>query len=871
MTTRETMRGFLTSPAGPAAGSVPARGRRVFGLGRSPWRALAILLLALTVALPAPAATKVKDLPLRYRTWLEEVEIILRKEERKAFLELEKDYQRDAFIREFWRSRDPYPETAKNEFEDRWLEQRAEAYARFKDLSDDRTRIWMLHGEPDLTKKTDCLGVLWPLDIWLYHKRGRLPDRFHIIFYQPFGGGPFKRWTPRDGYHALIQRGSSTGSLVSDNRDELFRLVEAKCHVEWQIILGAVTMTEAQEATGGNIVVEYAPKVRDTEWLDTFNSYSTDLDAGKDGELHELTAELGFGFPEAQGQRTLVQAVVTVAPQTAQTAQMMAGTALYSFLVTGEILRQDELFDSFRYQFDLPAEEAADGRLPLVFERLLRPGEYRWIVKIEDQNGGGQARYEEAVTVPKVEGPPPDDPAVTAALDAAAGSLADDAPRVEIVPPEGDVLTGNVRLEATVSGAGVRKVRFEMDGKAVLTKTRPPYSVELLLGDVPRTHEVAAIGLDNAGHEVARDEILLNGGTQRFAVRLVDPKPGSEHSVTLTAVAEVQVPDGRSLEKVELYLDEQRVATLYQPPYRQPMKLAPGAPLQVVRAVATLTDGTTTEATALINAPGYTEDVEVRMVELYAAVLDRAGRPVLDLGRDDFRVEDGGQPQNLARFERVSDLPIHSVLLIDTSASMAESLPQAQRAAIGFLEAILTPKDRAAVITFSDRPLLAAPFTNDLDTLAGALAGLRAERGTGLYDSIVYALQYLKGIRGQRALLLLTDGSDRASRFSWGETLEFAQRSGVTIYPVGLGIGALNLDSRLRLDRLAGQTGGRSFFIETAEELDGVYAQIQDELRARYLLAYQPQAAQRGGDFRPIDVKVDRPGLTVETIKGYYP
>ncbi len=841
--------------------------------GRRLLPAILVALLVVSAGSNLSAATKVKKLPLRYRTWIEEVELILRKEERKAFLALDKDYQRDAFIRQFWASRDPYPETVKNEFKVTWESRRADAVELFGDLTDERSRVMMLHGDPDLRRQTDCLGLTWPLDIWLYASRDRLPERFHIIFYQPFGGGPFRRWTPSDGFNVLQSRGRSTAHIIDENRSAFVEAVKKKCTADWNLVLGAVIMTEAQESTGGNIVVEYAPPVRDTEWLDSFLSFSTDLDAtDQDGEaVGTLAAEFDFGFPAAQGQRTLVQGVVRVRAASATAAELLTGKPLYSFLLTGEVLRGGELFDTFRYQFDLPVAEVAGTAVPLVFERLLRPGDYRLILKLEDQNSGAQMRREQELAVPAVEHRAQSDPAVEETLQEAREELSSAQPHIEIVQPEGDVLTGGLRLEAEASGEGIRKVRFSMDGKELLTKTRPPYSVDLLLGDLPRTHQVTVVALDVKGYEIARDQVTLNGGTQRFSVRLVEPKPGSQHTGSLTAIAEVQVPDGRTLEKVELFLDDRRVATLFQPPFRQPMRLASGGGTQVVRAVAHLSDATSTESTALINAPGYTEGVEVRMVELYAAVLDRAGRPVLDLKRDEFSVRDGGAEQNLLRFDRVANLPIHAVLLLDTSASMAKSLPQAQRAAVDFLEETLTPRDRAAVITFSDRPLLVAKFTNDLDTLAGALAGLRAERGTGLYDSVVYGLQYLKGIRGQRTLLLLTDGSDRASSFTWRETLEFSRRSGVTVYSIGLGIRKVNLEARGRLDKLAEETGGRSFFIDEAEDLVGVYAQIQEELRARYLLAYQPPNIEAGGDFRPIEVDVSRPGLKIETIKGYYP
>jgi VWFA-related protein len=259
------------------------------------------------------------------------------------------------------------------------------------------------------------------------------------------------------------------------------------------------------------------------------------------------------------------------------------------------------------------------------------------------------------------------------------------------------------------------------------------------------------------------------------------------------------------------------------------------------------------------------------LVEVYAAVKDAQGRPVLDLRPESFRVLEGGKPQQVVRFERVTDLPVTTALLLDTSASMVKSLPEAQRAALAFLQTTLSPRDRAALIPFNESPRLAVKLTNDLPTLAGALASLQAERGTVLWDSLVFGLHYLQGVRGQRAILLLTDGGDRSSHFSFDEALEYARRSGVTLYTVGLSVSKLDLETRKHLTRLAEDTGGRSFFPDAASDLSAIYSRIQEELRSRYLLVYQPAAAGKPGEYRTVQVQVDRPGVTVEALRGYYP
>jgi len=206
-------------------------------------------------------------------------------------------------------------------------------------------------------------------------------------------------------------------------------------------------------------------------------------------------------------------------------------------------------------------------------------------------------------------------------------------------------------------------------------------------------------------------------------------------------------------------------------------------------------------------------------------------------------------------------------VVLDTSASMEKALPQARDAAIGFFRDTIQPKDRAAVITFNDHPNIGVKFTNDLTTLAGGLAGLKAERGTSLWDTIIFSLFYFNGVKGQRALLLLSDGRDEGSRFTFDEALEYARRAGVTIYTIGLGD---DIEKR-KLAKLSEETGGRAFLIKSAADLPGIYSAIQEDLRSQYLIAYQSTNNGNESTFRTVEVKVDQPGVEAKTMHGYYP
>ena len=287
-----------------------------------------------------------------------------------------------------------------------------------------------------------------------------------------------------------------------------------------------------------------------------------------------------------------------------------------------------------------------------------------------------------------------------------------------------------------------------------------------------------------------------------------------------------------------------------------------------MRAVAYLTDGSSAEHLVFVNAPAEMARVDVDYVELYTTVLDRQGRPVtVDLRPQDFSVSEDGVHQQIARCERVTDLPIHAAVAIDISASMEPNLDAAKGAALQFLQRMVRPRDRAEVITFNDHPALGVRFTRDVKALAGGLAGLKAERGTALYDSLIFSFYTFNGLKGRRALLLLSDGRDEGSRFSFEEALDFARRAGVTVYAIGLGD---EVDKK-KLAKLSEETGGRAFFPRQAGELAAIYEGIEEELRLQVLITYQSTTSRTDPGFRVVDLKVVRPGMEAKTMRGYYP
>ncbi len=843
---------------------------------------LALILCSTGAAAAEPASpAPPPDLPQRYQQWLAEVAPLLDAAEREAFLGLSQDYQRDAFIRQFWQVRDPHPETARNELAEGWTERAQAARDRFGGLDDGRARALLFLGEPAGRFDVRCSDVLLPLEVWRYAGAERVAGNFTLVFVRGYrGGGKLGAWVPGDGLRPLV---AADFRLAQAGDQGILEAIVEQC-ARGEEVAGSLMRAVDWRELEARLLPDPG-----TEWLQTFLSRSTDLPA----DASPLPARLELAFPAKRQSRTIVQGVVTV-PRGEARPEKLGEVGIYSFLLDGEVVRKGELFDRFRVKFTLPEAAAAGDAIPLVFERSLRPGAYRLVLRVEETTSRRFFRQEMDLEVPDVvaavatAGEPAPGAAPGAPLPAqpnahpllveanaalARAPAADDEKErsIRILPPPPGLLTGRARVEAIVAGEGIERVRWDLDGRPVLSKSRPPYSVELDLGPDPRLRRLAAVALGPAGEELASDELQLNAGPHRFSLRLVEPEPGKTYSASLRAQAEVDVPEGEKLDRVEFFLNEDRLATLYQPPFAQPMVLPAAKAMSFVRAVAYLADGNSTEDLVLINAPEYGTAIQVQMVELYTTVVDKRGRPVEGLQREDFAVREDGAPQSIYRFEKVTDLPIYAGVMLDNSSSMSEELDGAIKGALTFFQTVIQPKDRAAVVTFNDEPSLAVRFTNDAQVLSAGLAGLAAEGNTSFYDSLIFTLHYFGGLKGKRALIILTDGVDEGSRYGFSDALEYARRSGVAIYPVGIGIGTKDTDARLKLERLGAETGGRHFFIDRGSDLKRVYEQVETELRTQYLLAYQSASEGKGEKYRTVEVEVKKPGLEAKTLKGYYP
>jgi Ca-activated chloride channel family protein len=125
-------------------------------------------------------------------------------------------------------------------------------------------------------------------------------------------------------------------------------------------------------------------------------------------------------------------------------------------------------------------------------------------------------------------------------------------------------------------------------------------------------------------------------------------------------------------------------------------------------------------------------------------------------------------------------------------------------------------------------------------------------------------------VKGQKALVLITDGKDTASKFSFDQALEYARRAAVPIYAIGIGIGGAEVDTRYKLGRFCSETGGNVYYIEHAEDLRKIYGDIQNELRSQYILGFYPAEGIKPGS-KWHEISVQAGDGTAKTIRGYYP
>jgi VWFA-related protein len=319
--------------------------------------------------------------------------------------------------------------------------------------------------------------------------------------------------------------------------------------------------------------------------------------------------------------------------------------------------------------------------------------------------------------------------------------------------------------------------------------------------------------------------------------------------------------------------------------------------------------------------------VEVKTVSVLATVRDKHGKIISNLTKDDFQLDEDGRPQTINYFAHESDLALRLGLLVDTSLSQRRLIDQERNASYSFLDHLLRQdKDLAFVIHFDREVELLQEFTPSRPKLQAALQALQTPpfesgggggrgggngggsgggRGRGshgggtlLYDAVFLASDELMSKQqGRKALIILTDGVDHGSKETMAEAIATAQRTDTIIYsilfaddeenarPGGFGMGGhggyggghggrfppqeQHPDGKKILEQISKETGGRMFKVSKKETVDAVYAEIEEDLRNQYSLAYTPDKGNTVG-YHKIHLFAKPKDLVVQARDGYY-
>jgi Ca-activated chloride channel family protein len=814
----------------------------------------------------------------KHRQFLIDVEPIMHPSELDTFLILETDAQRDIYITEFWRRRDQIQGTTNHSFRDEYYARLEEVKVQFRNVSSDRGRIYLIHGRPTELIKVNCSDLV-PIEIWKYFYIPNLGHDVRFLFFQSRLGADYKLWIPvmpdaldellsvdaLNGFSAQGKSGAA-GAIFNATNPAVTSIprLDERCQLADEV-RKAVTAAQLNK-TDLNRVFE-PPVVNEEDVHKILRSVVL-----SNPNAPKLDSDFAVAYPAKQGARTDAEMTLQV-PRSQLTLKDVNGTKLYSLDVVGEILKDDELFESYRYRFDFPGDLKSD-KVAVVIDRFLRPADYKARIKLIDVHSGAETVVEKLITVPEIF----DTPQQRKQKEAAASTVAqlkDDIEsaqtRLRIVPLPDDLLSGLQHIETIAYGENIKAVEFYLDGKKVMVKRQPPYTLDLDFGTVPQTRRVRAVALDEKGEAITGDELLLNTGNDPFRVRIVSPRVAFKLRGRTRVEMAVNVPEGKKLDHVDLFLNETRVASLYGPPYIQTVDVPPTEGVGYLRAVAMLKEEAQppVEDVVMINTPQFMEEVNVHLVELPTTVL-RNGRPINDLGETSFKVLDEGKPIKIAKFDHVTNLPLSLGLAIDTSGSMQPRMEEAQKAASQFITNVMKKGDRAFLVSFDSQPQLIQRWSPRLADINAGLARLRAEESTSLYDAVVYSLYNFLGVRGQKALVVITDGRDTASKFSFEQAIEYARRAAVPIYGIGIGIRQTDVDVRYKFGRFCSETGGNAYYIDSAVELSRIYNDIQTELRSQYILGfYPPEGVKPGSKWREVSVQASEG--KAKTIRGYYP
>jgi len=267
------------------------------------------------------------------------------------------------------------------------------------------------------------------------------------------------------------------------------------------------------------------------------------------------------------------------------------------------------------------------------------------------------------------------------------------------------------------------------------------------------------------------------------------------------------------------------------------------------------------------------------LITFTVTVTDTYGRFVSGLGKNAFTVLDDKKAQEITFFSD-DDSPVSVGVIFDVSGSMSGDKVRRARDALSKFVQTSHNSDEYFLIGFNSRAQLLLDKTRDGNAVLDKMTFVQTRGNTALYDACYLGVEKVqRGTHPKRALLLISDGQDNNSRYTFNELRRLLKESDVVLYGIGiLGGGdassSLGMEGQGILDELAGVSGGKAFFPRSPAEMDDIFEQIALELRHQYSIGYKPSNFSNDGRWHKVKVKVTPPRglprLFVRTKEGYY-
>jgi Ca-activated chloride channel homolog len=321
------------------------------------------------------------------------------------------------------------------------------------------------------------------------------------------------------------------------------------------------------------------------------------------------------------------------------------------------------------------------------------------------------------------------------------------------------------------------------------------------------------------------------------------------------------------VESVMFTVDGRLACTVERPPFVCTWNAGDVVRGRHVRVVATLAGGAQLKDSVHTRDLGFTERARSDAV-LVPVIVTRGGEFVRGLKQQDFEVLEDGVKQSIDSLAS-EDAPLDLVLAIDVSGSMENALGEVKGAVKQLLRK-LRPADAATLVGFNDTMFLAAEREKNQEARERAVDLLSAWGGTALYDATVRAIGLVSHEWGRKGLIIFSDGDDRNSLTTREAATARVQASNAMLYTIGFGSGATVPSLHAKLEGYAKATGGRAFFAQRGQDLDGVFDQVISELANQYVLSYSSTNPKQDNGWRNIKVRVRRPGkYDIRAREGY--